>query len=74
MRFNFKKFGEAVKFKRTAGLTTHDKPYNQKDVMAECGVDYVAISRIENGKSASFENVLFLSVWAGLNIYDFIEK
>jgi transcriptional regulator with XRE-family HTH domain len=74
MKFNFKKFGEAVKFKRTAGITGHDKPYTLRDLSSITGVDYAAISRVENGKTIILDHVLGLSLWAGLNIYDFIEK
>ena len=32
MKFNFKKFGEQIKFKRTAGITGHDKPYTLNSI------------------------------------------
>lgn len=74
MKFNFKKFGEAVKFKRTAGKTTHDKPFTLKELARITKVDYTAISRIENGNAVNLDHTLSLSLWAGLNVYDFFEN
>lgn len=74
MKFNFKKFGEAVKFKRTAGITGHDKPYSQKELAEFLNLDHTAISRVENGKGLTVENILVLSKWSNLDLYDFVEE
>ena len=74
MKFNFKKFGEAVKFKRTAGITGHDKPYTLKELANETGVEMTAIWRLENGRDISTNYVLVLGKWGGLDLYDFVEK
>ena len=74
MKFNFKKFGEAVKFKRTAGITGHDKPFTLKELESETGVQYTGICRLEAGGALGLESILTLADWAGLNIYDFTEK
>ena len=73
MRFNFKKFGEAVKFKRTAGLTTHDKPYNLREVQNILGIGISIISRLEHGEKIDAEYLVIIAHWAELNLYDYLE-
>lgn len=74
MKFNFKKFGEAVRFKRTAGLKTHDKPYSLKELAEEIGVEATAIWRLEHGRDITTNYLLVLGEWSGLDLYDFVEK
>jgi hypothetical protein len=74
MKFNFKKFGEAIKLKRTDGKTTHDKPYSIKALSIHLGILYTTIFRIEIGRSINSEDLVILGKWAGLDLYDFLEN
>lgn len=73
MKFNFKKFGEVIKFQRTLGNSTHDKPHTLKTLAELTGIGYTTISRIECGKKINSEQLIILSKWAGLDLYDFLE-
>jgi hypothetical protein len=74
MKFNFKKFGEAIKSKRTDGKATHDKPFSLKSLAEHTGVGYTTICRIEAGKKIASEQLIILSKWASLDLYDFLEN
>lgn len=74
MKFNFKKFGEVINFKRTLGKTSHDKPNTLKTLAELTGIGYTTISRIECGKKINSEQLIILSKWAGLDLYDFLEN
>ena len=74
MKFNFKKFGEAIKLKRTDGKTTHDKPYSIKALSTHIGIPYTTIFRIEVGRSINSEDLVILGKWAGLDLYDLLEN
>lgn len=74
MKFNFKEFGELIKFQRTGGKTNRDKPHTLKTLAELTVIGYTTISRIECGKKINSEELIILSKWAGLDLYDFLEN
>ena len=74
MKFNFKKFGELIKFQRTGGKTNHDKPYSIKALSIHLGISITNIFRAEIGRSINSEDLIILGKWAELDLYDFLEN
>jgi|Laugrespbdmm15sn_2_1035079.scaffolds.fasta_scaffold11507_4 hypothetical protein len=74
LKFNFKKFGEVIKFQRTGGRNTHDKLYTLDELSELVGITKTTLWRIEHGLNSSPEQFILLAHWAGLNLYDFLEN